>query len=168
MTEQERQGGWQFPPIPDVDCIKLTGLARNTYYKYKRQIREDAEMKDWLLCKRSRCKSGQKEHGTFKTRMPCSFFVACVGWTTIPSIKIFIMRLEKLIRLCDKRRRAYEKILDDTTECCICAELCACGWNDWRVHFATPGVLYHHRWDDEHSLSVQARMAAQESFALTF
>ena len=32
MTEQERQGGWQFPPIPDVDCIKLTGLARNTYY----------------------------------------------------------------------------------------------------------------------------------------
>ena len=43
MTEQERQGGWQFP---DVDCIKLTGLARNTYYKYKRQIREDAEMKD--------------------------------------------------------------------------------------------------------------------------
>ena len=38
--------GWQFPPIPDVDCIKLTGLARNTYYKYKRQIREDAEMKD--------------------------------------------------------------------------------------------------------------------------
>ena len=23
----------------------------------------------------------------------------------------------------------YEKILDDTTECCICAELCACGWN---------------------------------------
>ena len=39
MTEQERQGGWQFQPIPDVDCIKLTGLARNTYYKYKRQIR---------------------------------------------------------------------------------------------------------------------------------
>ena len=31
-------------------------------------------MKDWLLCRRSRCKSGQKEHGTFKTRMPCSFF----------------------------------------------------------------------------------------------
>ena len=44
MTEQERQGGWQFQPIPDVDCIKLTGLARNTYYKYKRQIR--AEMAD--------------------------------------------------------------------------------------------------------------------------
>ena len=41
MTEQERQGGWQFPPIPDVDCIKLTGLARNTYYKYKRQIRAE-------------------------------------------------------------------------------------------------------------------------------
>ena len=46
MTEQERQGGWQFQPIPDVDCIKLTGLARNTYYKYKRQIREDTEMRD--------------------------------------------------------------------------------------------------------------------------
>lgn len=46
MTEQERQRGWQFPPIPDVDCIKLTGLARNTYYEYKRKIREDAEMKD--------------------------------------------------------------------------------------------------------------------------
>ena len=46
MTEQERQGSWQFPPIPDVDCIKLTRLARNTYYKCKRQIREDAEMKD--------------------------------------------------------------------------------------------------------------------------
>ena len=44
MTEQERQGGWQFQPIPDVDCIKLTGLARNTYYKYKRQIR--AELAD--------------------------------------------------------------------------------------------------------------------------
>ena len=67
------------------------------------------------------------------------------GWTTIPSIKIFIMRLEKLIRLCDKGRRVYEKILDDTTECCICAELCACGWNDWRVHFAATGVLHHHR-----------------------
>ena len=39
----------------------------------------------------------------------------------------------------------YEKILDDTTECCICAELCACGWNDWRGHFAATGVLYHHR-----------------------
>ena len=95
MTEQERQGGWQFSPIPDVDCIKLTGLARNTYYKYKRQIREDAEMKDWLLCRRSRCKSGQKEHGTFKMRMPCSFFVACGGWTTIPSSQICIMRAEK-------------------------------------------------------------------------
>ena len=97
MTEQERQGGWQFPPIPDVECIKLTGLARNTYYKYKRQIWEDAEMKDCLLCKRSRCKSGQKEHGTFKMRMPCSFFVACGGWTTIPSSQICIMRAEKLI-----------------------------------------------------------------------
>ena len=32
--------------LDDVECMKLTGLARNTYYKYKRQIREDAEMKD--------------------------------------------------------------------------------------------------------------------------
>ena len=56
MTEQERQGGWQFSPIPDVDCIKLTGLARNTYYKYKRQIRADLTdegklKKEELLCK---------------------------------------------------------------------------------------------------------------------
>lgn len=29
--------------LDDMECIKLTGLARNTYYKYKRQIREDAE-----------------------------------------------------------------------------------------------------------------------------
>ena len=28
-------------------------------------------------------------------RMPCSFFVACVGWTTIPSSQIRIMRAEK-------------------------------------------------------------------------
>ena len=32
--------------LDDVECMKLTGLARNTYYKYKRQIRENAEMKD--------------------------------------------------------------------------------------------------------------------------
>ena len=32
--------------LDDMECMKLTGLARNTYYKYKRQIREDAEMKD--------------------------------------------------------------------------------------------------------------------------
>ena len=32
--------------LDDMECIKLTGLARNTYYKYKRQIREDTEMKD--------------------------------------------------------------------------------------------------------------------------
>ena len=29
--------------LDDMECMKLTGLARNTYYKYKRQIREDAE-----------------------------------------------------------------------------------------------------------------------------
>lgn len=32
--------------LDDMECMKLTGLARNTYYKYKRQIREDTEMKD--------------------------------------------------------------------------------------------------------------------------
>ena len=26
-----------------TECMKLTGLARNTYYKYKRQIREEQE-----------------------------------------------------------------------------------------------------------------------------
>lgn len=25
----------------DAECMKLTGLARNTYYKYKRQIRAE-------------------------------------------------------------------------------------------------------------------------------
>ena len=29
--------------LNDVECMKLTGLARNTYYKYKRQIREEAK-----------------------------------------------------------------------------------------------------------------------------
>lgn len=37
-----------------------------------------------------------------------------------------------------------EKILDSSTEYCICAEFCACDWNDWRVHFATTGVLHNH------------------------
>ena len=32
--------------LDDAECMKLTGLARNTYYKYKRKIREDAEMND--------------------------------------------------------------------------------------------------------------------------
>ena len=27
--------------LDDAECMKLTGLARNTYYKYKRQIREE-------------------------------------------------------------------------------------------------------------------------------
>ena len=27
--------------LDDMECMKLTGLARNTYYKYKRQIRAD-------------------------------------------------------------------------------------------------------------------------------
>ena len=25
--------------LSDVECMKLTGLSRNTYYKYKREIR---------------------------------------------------------------------------------------------------------------------------------
>ena len=44
---------------------------------------------------KKRYKGGQKEHGTFKMRMPCSFFVVCVGWTTIPSSPICIMEAEK-------------------------------------------------------------------------
>ena len=35
-------------------------------------------------------------------------------------------------------------VLDSSTEYCICAEFCACDWNDWRVHFATTGVLHNH------------------------
>lgn len=27
--------------LSDIDCMKLTGLARNTYYKYKRELREE-------------------------------------------------------------------------------------------------------------------------------
>ena len=26
--------------LSDADCIKLIGIARNTYYKYKRELRE--------------------------------------------------------------------------------------------------------------------------------
>ena len=26
--------------MPDVDVMKFTGLARNTYYKYKRELKE--------------------------------------------------------------------------------------------------------------------------------
>ena len=29
--------------LDDAECMRLTGLARNTYYKYKRQIREEQE-----------------------------------------------------------------------------------------------------------------------------
>lgn len=29
--------------LNDMECVKLTGLARNTYYKYKRQIREEVK-----------------------------------------------------------------------------------------------------------------------------
>ena len=32
MTEQERQGGWQFPPIPDVDCMR--GIQRKNTVKW--------------------------------------------------------------------------------------------------------------------------------------
>ena len=27
--------------INDGECIKLTGLSRNTYYKYKRELRDE-------------------------------------------------------------------------------------------------------------------------------
>ena len=27
--------------LNDVDCMKLTGLARNTFYKYKRELKEE-------------------------------------------------------------------------------------------------------------------------------
>lgn len=30
--------------LNDMDCIKLTGIARNTYYKYKREIKEEMQM----------------------------------------------------------------------------------------------------------------------------
>lgn len=40
--------------------------------------------------------------------------------------------------------KLYEKILDGTTECCICAEPCACDWVDWRIWFTTAGVLHNH------------------------
>lgn len=43
-----------------------------------------------------------------------------------------------------KEHHIDEKILDSSTEYCICAEFCACDWNDWRVHFATTGVLHNH------------------------
>lgn len=26
----------------DIDCMKLTGLSRNTYYKYKRELYESS------------------------------------------------------------------------------------------------------------------------------
>ena len=30
--------------MPDVDIIKLTGIARNTFYKYKRELKEDGAL----------------------------------------------------------------------------------------------------------------------------
>ena len=29
--------------LNDVDCMKLTGLSRNTFYKYKRELKAEAE-----------------------------------------------------------------------------------------------------------------------------
>ena len=29
--------------LKDSDCMKLTGLARNTFYKYKRELKEEQE-----------------------------------------------------------------------------------------------------------------------------
>ena len=35
--------------LDDMECMKLTGLARNTYYKYKRQIRAELADEEKLL-----------------------------------------------------------------------------------------------------------------------
>ena len=35
--------------LDDAECMKLTGLARNTYYKYKRQIRAELADEEKLL-----------------------------------------------------------------------------------------------------------------------
>lgn len=38
MTEQERQGGQQFPPIPDVDCMR--GIQRKNSMDYLKEFLE--------------------------------------------------------------------------------------------------------------------------------
>lgn len=46
MTEQERQGGWQFPPIPDVDCMR--GIQRKNSMDYLKEFLEKhCEMGDY-------------------------------------------------------------------------------------------------------------------------
>lgn len=46
MTEQERQGGWQFPPIPDVDCMR--GIQRKNSMDYLKEFLENhCEMGDY-------------------------------------------------------------------------------------------------------------------------
>ena len=35
--------------LDDMECMKLTGVARNTYYKYKRQIRAELADEEKLL-----------------------------------------------------------------------------------------------------------------------
>ena len=44
--------------LDDMECMKLTGIARNTYYKYKRQIR--AELTDEGNLKRKSCYEKRK------------------------------------------------------------------------------------------------------------
>ena len=44
--------------LDDMECMKLTGLARNTYYKYKRQIR--ADLTDEGNLKRKSCYAKRK------------------------------------------------------------------------------------------------------------
>ena len=34
--------------LSDVDCMRLIGISRNTYYKYKREINEEYERKEKL------------------------------------------------------------------------------------------------------------------------
>lgn len=42
--EQIRKHSKEFDgTLNDIDCMKLTGLSRNTYYKYKRELKEFAE-----------------------------------------------------------------------------------------------------------------------------
>ena len=35
--------------MSDKECIDILQISRNTYYKYKRQIREEAKTQGWAL-----------------------------------------------------------------------------------------------------------------------
>ena len=72
--------------------------------------------------------AGDSKHHTLQP-----LFVDKNGYKWLPEVQTF-----------ENFSAAHEKILDSSTEYCICAEFCACDWNDWRVHFATTGVLHNH------------------------